>query len=262
MKVLAIIGSPKGRGNSYKVTKKLEEEINSFEKIEFEYIFLKDFNIQMCTGCFSCVRKGENLCPLKDDIDLIKDKMHKSDGLIFVSPCYCLNVTALMKNFIDRLSYVFHRPEFFDQKALSISTSGGSGLKETLDYMSNLQVWGFGTLIELGVVCPPWPLSEGLERKNKSKVSVAAKKFFDELKKGGRPSPNFTQYTHFRFLKKTSELKDYMPKDNEFYKDKEQYFYPVKINFLYKIIISVLLPVIFYIMRDMEPGVDKKNEKD
>jgi NAD(P)H-dependent FMN reductase len=254
MKVLAIIGSPKGKGNSYKVTKKLEMEMKTLEEFEFEYLFLKDFNLEMCRGCFSCVKKGQNFCPIKDDIDIIKDKMHKSDGLIFVSPCYCQNVTGIMKNFIDRLSYLFHRPEFFKQKALAVSTTAGSGLKETLEYLSKLEIWGFGPLVQLGTISPPWPAKEGLKMKNNKNISDAAEKFSKKLKTEGLPSPSFTQYTHFRFLKKTSELKEYMPRDHEFYKDKEEYFIPVKINFLYKIIVSIMLPIIFYIMRDMGPA--------
>jgi multimeric flavodoxin WrbA len=58
-----------------------------------------------------------------------------SDGVIFVSPAYCQNVTALMKNFVDRFAYIFHRPRFFNQKALIISTTCGAGLKETLNYL-------------------------------------------------------------------------------------------------------------------------------
>jgi multimeric flavodoxin WrbA len=29
-----------------------------------------------------------------------------------------MNVSALMKDFIDRFSYIFHRPSFFDKKDL------------------------------------------------------------------------------------------------------------------------------------------------
>ena len=35
-----------------------------------------------------CLNKGEELCPLKDDRDLLIDKMNNSDGIIFASPNY------------------------------------------------------------------------------------------------------------------------------------------------------------------------------
>jgi len=66
--------------------------------------------------------------------------MIEADGIIFVSPVYCENVSGLMKNFIDRFDYVFHRQRFFDQKAMVLSTSAGGGLKDTLDYLKKLQI--------------------------------------------------------------------------------------------------------------------------
>ena len=92
------------------------------DDVTFEYLFLKDVDLKMCRGCFSCVIKGEDFCPIKDDRAKIEDKMLKSDGVIFVTPCYCQNVSALLKNFIDRFSYVFHRPRFFNQKAMALAT--------------------------------------------------------------------------------------------------------------------------------------------
>jgi len=36
-------------------------------EVEFDYLFLRDQNLKLCKGCFVCVTRGENLCPLKDD---------------------------------------------------------------------------------------------------------------------------------------------------------------------------------------------------
>jgi multimeric flavodoxin WrbA len=48
--------------------------------------------------------------------------MHAADGVIFATPVYVMNVSALMKTFIDHFSYIYHRPRFFDKKALLLST--------------------------------------------------------------------------------------------------------------------------------------------
>lgn len=80
--------------------------------IEFNYLFLKDINLKRCVGCFSCLQKGKNLCPLKDDRDKVFQQIMDSDGVIFASPAYNFNVTSLMKNFIDRFAYLGHRPQF------------------------------------------------------------------------------------------------------------------------------------------------------
>ncbi|KAF5089166.1 Iron-sulfur flavoprotein [anaerobic digester metagenome] len=253
MKILAIIGSPKGKGNSYKVTKEVEEKMRGMEDVTFEYLFLKDVDLQMCRGCFSCVIKGENFCPINDDRAKIEDKMLKSDGVIFVTPCYCQNVSALLKNFIDRFSYVFHRPRFFNQKAMVLATTGGAGLKETLDYLSKLEVWGFGPVVKLGALYPPWPTSERLKIKNKKKIVGSTEEFYKKLKGKKHPSPGFNQYMHFRFMKTTSDMKEYLPADNEFYKDKKEFFYPVKINPFKKWFASVMIKIAMFMMRDIGP---------
>jgi multimeric flavodoxin WrbA len=251
MKVLTIIGSPRKNGNSYKAAREVEDRMKQLGSVEFEYLFLKDADLKMCSGCFNCVSKGEELCPLKDDRGEIESKMLGSDGIIFVTPVYCENVSGLMKNFIDRFSFVFHRPRFFDQKAMVLATSAGGGLKDTLDYLKKLQIWGFGTPVELSVITPPWPQSDALQEKNKKSMNKAAEEFYQKLHQG-RPSPNFMQYMHFRFLKETSKL-GYLPADLEFYKDKGEYFYTTKISPLKKIFAPVIMKFAFFMMRYMEP---------
>ena len=251
MKVLAIMGSPKKKGNTYKVTRKVEERMKQLGSVEFEYLFLKDADLKMCSGCFNCVKKGEELCPIQDSRAEIENKMFEADGVILASPVYCENVSGLMKNFIDRFSFVFHRPRFFDQKLMVLATSAGGGLKETLDYIKKLQIWGFGTPVELSVITPPWPQSDALQEKNAKNINNAAEEFYQKLQEGRQP-PNFMQYMHFRFLKETSKL-GYLPADLEFYKDKGEFFYDTKISPLKKIFAPVVMKFAFFMMRDMEP---------
>lgn len=254
MKVLTIIGSPRKKGNSYKATREVEKQMQKQGSVDFEYLFLQDVNLDMCRGCFNCITRGEKYCPLKDDREMIEELMNDSDGIIFVSPCYCQNVSGLMKNFIDRFAYVFHRPKFFKQRAMILASTAGSGLNETLDYMETLHVWGFGKMIKLGIMTPPWPMSDGLKKKNQNKIEKASLKFYKNLEKGGLSKPTFTEYIHFRFMKFTSQMDEYMPADHEFYKDKEEYFYPLKINPLKKHFVSVFMKVILFIMRDIGPA--------
>ncbi len=251
MKFLVIMGSPRKKGNSYKVTREVEEKMKQLGNVKFEYLFLKDADLKMCSGCFNCVSKGKELCPLKDDKAEIENKMMEADGIIFSTPVYCENVSGLMKNFIDRFAHVFHRPQFFDQKAMVLATSAGGGLKDTLDYLKKLQIWGFGTPVELSIITPPWPRSDALQKKNKKGINKAAVEFYKKLQEG-RPSPNFMQYMHFRFLKETSKL-GYLPADLEFYKDKEEYFYDTKISPLKKIIAPIIMKFAFFMMRDIGP---------
>ena len=102
MKVLAIIGSPK-KGNSYRITQQVENLLKSYSRsenigkvdLEFDYLFLKETNLEMCTGCFACIPYGEDKCPLKDSRDDIEKRILASDGIILVSPVYSMNVTSV-----------------------------------------------------------------------------------------------------------------------------------------------------------------------
>jgi len=51
----------------YEVTKQMEANMKSLSDVEFGYLFLKDANLGLCGGCFVCITKGEDLCPLRDD---------------------------------------------------------------------------------------------------------------------------------------------------------------------------------------------------
>jgi len=42
MKVLVIVSSSRGKGNTYKVTKQLEEKIKKLGDVEFSYLFFKE----------------------------------------------------------------------------------------------------------------------------------------------------------------------------------------------------------------------------
>jgi Multimeric flavodoxin WrbA len=166
IKILTIIGSPRKKGNSYQASDRLEEMMKSMGDYEFEHIFLKDTNLEMCKGCFNCLSKGIKYCPLKDDREMIQEKMRDADGLILVSPVYVMHVSALLKNFIDRMAYLCHRPEYHGKKALLLTTTGGMGIKETLKYMEMVvDAWGYDVSGGCGLVTAPWPHTEGLEKK-------------------------------------------------------------------------------------------------
>ncbi|MDP8210332.1 MAG: NAD(P)H-dependent oxidoreductase, partial [Candidatus Stygibacter australis] len=156
MRILAIIGSPRA-GNTLKTAQLLEKELQkSDDSLEFEYINLWKADIKLCLGCFNCMAKGIENCPLKDDIPSIIQKMTKADGIILASPVYVMNVTSNMKNFIDRLAAFCHRPAFFQQKALVLSTVGGVGVEKVLSYLKEVaEAIGMQDVTKLGLVTPP-----------------------------------------------------------------------------------------------------------
>jgi multimeric flavodoxin WrbA len=151
MRLLAIVGSPH-KGNTFRLIQKIEKGIKKCgDDVEFDYLFLKDAQLETCKGCFTCVSKGEQYCPIKDDCYKIVEQMMNCDGIIFASPVYVFSVSALMKNFIDRLAYVCHRPCFLNKYAMVVTTSCGGGIPETLSYLERvIRSWGFILVINWG----------------------------------------------------------------------------------------------------------------
>lgn len=152
MKVTAILGSPRKKGDCFHVVQMIEESFNRVNDTQIEYIYLNDIGLGFCKSCLLCYTKGEQYCPHKEVTTMLMDKMLESDIVIFACPVYEQHVTALMKNFYDNFSFLFHRPRFFDKKAILVSSTGGTGLKGTLNYMKmNAMGWGFRIAGTIGV---------------------------------------------------------------------------------------------------------------
>jgi multimeric flavodoxin WrbA len=150
MKVLVIMGSPR-KGNTFHAAEQIREILQSHGPLEFDYLWLRDENLGFCRGCFTCIAKGEENCPVKDSAPAVEQKLRDADGVIFASPVYGMNVSGHFKVFVDRFSYIFHRPRFFKKKALLLSTTGAIGNDEVLRYLRLVaQVWGFEVVGEAG----------------------------------------------------------------------------------------------------------------
>ncbi len=87
MKVLSIIGSPR-KGHTYHVVRQIEQRLTQDPRMQFEYVFLSQLNLQPCRGCYACQSRGEQYCPIKDDLPVLVQKMQEADGVIFASPAY------------------------------------------------------------------------------------------------------------------------------------------------------------------------------
>ena len=237
--VLCIMGGPRKKGNTLQVVEKLIEYTKNGIDISCEYLFLKDKNINQCSGCYSCNLSGIHTCPVKkDDIEIIFSKMQKADAIILAAPTFTENVPALTKSLFDRLNYLYHRPAFFGKPAVVVSTVGFYGVKGALKQLSSIRDWGFNVVDELGIV----PVQFGLKYKTKienkidKRIKKSAEKFLLALNKPKEYKFNFITYAKFQAIQTSSEVtKYYTVADHEYYKDKE-YYVDVKIPFYAKLI--------------------------
>jgi multimeric flavodoxin WrbA len=214
MKILAIMGSPH-KGNSLEITERIEERLRQFGDVEFDYVHLKDVDLQPCRGCFACFIKGEERCPLKDDAAQIRRQIEEADGIILVSPVYAMHVSYLMKRFIDRFAYNLHRPRYFGKYALVVAVTGNIGLGETLTYLKNIATgWGFDCVDQLGYLAAPknTPLRTIAQRKDRTETAV--RRFYAAIKEQKPKKLSFTDHLGFRIMQASyARLEEMSPTD-------------------------------------------------
>ena len=135
-KVLVINGSAR-KGRTYQLLKNIIEKL----PYESEIVNLKDFNINECLGCEVCIKK--DYCVIKDEAELLMNKIKKADGLIIGTPVYIENVSGLLKKFLDRTCRWYHRPPLIGKPVLLVATTAGSSLNFVLRYLENITTtWG------------------------------------------------------------------------------------------------------------------------
>lgn len=261
MKIVVIMGSPR-MGNTFHAAERIREILGIPAGSEWEYVMLKDANLAPCRGCFLCLQRGEEYCPVKDDATELERKMKGADGVVFASPVYGMQVTGLMKTFIDRHSYIFHRPRFFRQKALLLSTTGAVGTREVLDYLDLVaRIWGFDVAARVGLISSPTmdPLSPHRAQENEGKLQEAARSFLAALGRQERPRPGLKDVIVFHAQRAAfGELGDLAPADHTYWTDQgwlepgRRYFVDVPVNPLYH---GIGVAVEWYLRRQVRKDV-------
>jgi len=122
MKVLAIQGSPRKKGNTALLLDQYLQGLQSNDvKIEIDLIKLGKMDIRPCKGCGSC-REHLGKCTLKDDMQEIYPLLLAADVIILASPVYWWNITAQAKQFLDRFYALNYGENFRGKKFVLLMT--------------------------------------------------------------------------------------------------------------------------------------------
>lgn len=105
MKVIALNGSPKPKGNTYLSLKTVCDGLEA-QSIETELIHIGAMDIRGCIACNQC---RDGYCRFANDgLREIIDKIYMADGILLGTPVYYSGIAGTMKCFLDRLFYASH----------------------------------------------------------------------------------------------------------------------------------------------------------
>lgn len=131
-KVVAVIGSPRPRGNTVTLVDAALEELER-SGCECTRILLAERRIEFCSGHVFC---GERACPHDDDMAGILEQVYAAEGLILATPIYYENVSGQMKTFMDRNATRYYGGEHLTPKVVGlIAVAGESDAEDTLAAM-------------------------------------------------------------------------------------------------------------------------------
>ena len=233
-RVTAFVGSA-SKKHTYNAVRQFLDNLQSLGGVECEIVALSDHRLGTCRGCKLCFEKGEESCPLKDDRDALIEKLAASDGVVFASPNYSFHVSAIMKIFLDRLGFVFHRPRFFGKTFTSIIAQGIYGGHKIVKYLDFVgKGLGFNT-----VKGAYFTAFEPMTKKEKQKMDRAlarlSRRFYESLMRPAYPVPALLMLMAFRMGRTSMKLElDERSFDYRYYRDKgwfeSDYFYPTRLG--------------------------------
>jgi len=133
MKILALQGSPRRKGNTQTVLDIILTAAGQ-AGAETETIQLADLkNLTGCMECFACQQNTEEpSCAIDDDMQPILEKAIRSDVIVWATPVFCWSPAWPLKMAMDRFYCTFKFGEGNDFKCLlqglkmaAVITAGG-----------------------------------------------------------------------------------------------------------------------------------------
>lgn len=238
-KIVCFIGSDQKKG-TYGGIQTFEKILKELKKIEFEYVFLKKYHLEFCSGCKNCFDKGEDLCPHKDDRDILIQKMEDADGIIFAVPNYAFDVSACTKNFLDRIAFILHRPRFFNKSFTVVVSQGVFGGNQIRKYLQNIgNILGF-EVIQGTCIKTIEPMTSKQHKKNDKKIKKVARRFNQHLNRKRPLVPSIYKLMMFRMHRSSIKSLGEQFYDYQYCKEigwfKSDYYYEVHLNPIKKIL--------------------------
>ena len=233
-RVTAFVGSAHKK-NTHNAVVQFLKDLETLGEVEYEIVTLNNYKLGICRGCRVCFKKGEEFCPLRDDRDVLLEKIDMSDGVIFASPNYSWHMSGIMKVFLDRFGFAIHRPRYFGKTFTSIVTQGIGHGNEIVKYFDFLgQSLGFNTVKGTCITALD-PRTEKDQQKIDRALTELSKRFYTRLIKPVYPILLLLMLATFRMSRSSMKaMLDGRSCDYRYYAEKgwfeADYFYPTHLG--------------------------------
>lgn len=105
-----------------------------------EKINLANKELRFCKGCLACQETKSGHCVMRDDADLIINKMKDAEIIVFATPIYFYEMSGQMKTLLDRTNPLF--PIDYAFKDIYLVTAAAEDEKSAMDgAIKGLQGW-------------------------------------------------------------------------------------------------------------------------
>ncbi len=112
MKILAMYGSPRRRGNTSLLLKQAVEGARQ-AGAEVEEIVLRDLKMSPCLEIYGCKKDGR--CVIQDDFQPVYDQLLACGALMLASPIFFYAVSAHTKMLMDRCQSLWVKKYWIDK---------------------------------------------------------------------------------------------------------------------------------------------------
>ena len=237
--VTAFIGSARKHGLTFTATRRFLDKLEASGDVRGEIVFLSEYNLGVCRGCKSCFLRGEERCPLKDDRDVLVEKMMNSDGVVFATPNYSFQVSAMMKILLDRLGFVFHRPCFHGKTFTSIVGQGIHGGGKIVKYLDFVGA-GLGfNVVKGSCITALEPMTDKDRQKMDAALTKQSRRFHERLMQPAYGAPSLFQLMVFRMGRTSIRQMLAEPnRDFTYYREhgwfESGYYYPARLGAIKK----------------------------
>ena len=112
MRILGLVGSMRKTGNTNRlVSLALDGAKKAGDDVLTEVVYLSDLVVGPCRACYDLCAKEAYVCAVKDDLQMVFEKMKEADAIIIGSPLYFILPSRLVA-LTERLACVSYFSEW------------------------------------------------------------------------------------------------------------------------------------------------------